>query len=54
MKKKTYKKPSSKVLKIDDTSPICASASFGEGTTDIMHAKQRGTVSDEEDDLWFE
>lgn len=52
--KKQYKKPESKVVKLDSSSIVCVSTGFGDGTTDVMHAKRHYVFEDDEDDLWDE
>lgn len=49
--KKQYKKPESKVVKLDSSSIICVSAGFGDGVTYDMHAKRHYLFEDDEDEL---
>lgn len=46
--KKQYTTPESEIFAMIDEELICASARFGEGTTDVMHSKQRDIFSDED------
>ena len=49
--KKQYTTPELKVVKVNPSAFICVSASFGDGNTDIMHAKQDNMYFEEEDYL---
>ncbi|MDO4824073.1 MAG: hypothetical protein Q4A08_07900 [Bacteroidales bacterium] len=49
--KKQYTTPQLKVVNVNSSAIICASAGFGDGTTDTMHAKEYDDFSDEGDNL---
>lgn len=49
--KKQYKNPQVKVVNINPSHIICTSPTFGDGDTNVMHAKGRRLLQDEEDDL---
>ncbi len=49
--KKQYTTPELKVVNVKSFAMISASAGFGDGNTDTMHAKWRDGFDDEEDDL---
>lgn len=48
--KQQYKNPEVKVIKIDSSSIVCVSSSFGDGDTNVMHAKEYIDILGDEED----